>query len=997
MSQPADTGSADQDRQERHPVDLLADEFASRLRVGETPSVDEYVQRHPGLAAEIRAVFPTIARIEKASRQQLSGDPSAWSREGRVPRQPTPPPERIGDFQIIRQLGEGGMGIVYEALQTSLHRHVALKVISPLISQSPKQLARFEREAATAARLHHTNIVPVFGSGEENGVHYYAMQLIEGVPLHVAVKQLKKSGTFDFVSTASDFLNHDPASGPALPDHHSIESSGQSPRSIDGDVPSSTNQGTAEIQLAGTVTSSSWSGDWRFPGSVGSDGKRKASYQKTVCQCVADIADALQYAHEQGVLHRDIKPSNLLLDRQGTVWITDFGLAKFDGHDEITRTGDMVGTLRYMAPEQFSGEGDARSDICSLGLTLYELLILQPAYSETRSARLMKLKTEQAPPAPSHFDPAIPRDLDTIVVKACTLSPEHRYQTAGEFRDDLIRFIEGRPILARRTGTLEQCWRWSRRNPLIASLTVISLALLVTVAVVSILANQATRAALRDKDLEFRRAETSKIAAQQALQVANAQKRLADANFSVAIRAFEEIMANISRRGIPHGIAIEVEQEEVRSFETSLTQSDVEVLETLLGFFAEFATQNKADLSFQSALALQRVAEIQKSLGRLSEAEETFEQAMANFRDLDTDKISPAENHLVQMKMLNEMSYCANRRGDLDQAEEYLRRAAAIFHSNPQKTPELLLEYARSRNIFTSMYTRVGYVIHRQAIPSRPPRDVRGRSSNSWLFGRPPNRARPERPRFKVSTDRLDARKRKEIREANEQALEILSELIESDADHSSYQLELSRAFQDRVRLNRRTRTAREAFEKAKSILEDLVDKHPGNPAYRFELADLLCHLEKSGAGDSNPYAATRVARELVDSWPNVSEYQALYADAQARTAMQRSPEKPGNRRRLEASVDIYRELVSRYPDYFAYKINFSQYLIFLGSQYAASDQPDRAEPFFLEAEACLESLQADGGNDSIIGTVTAELTKARARTALNQQSPPGQATQSLD
>ena len=171
---------------------------------------------------------------------------------------------------------------------------------------------------------------------------------------------------------------------------------------------------------------------------------------------------------------------------------------------------------------------------------------------------------------------------------------------------------------------------------------------------------------------------------------------------------------------------------------------------------------------------------------------------------------------------------------------------------------------------------------------------------------------------------------------------------------------------------------AAQAFEEAKKILEKLVDKHPNNPAYRFELADLLCNLEKTKYSFSNPVAAARVAKELVDKWPTVSEYQALYANAQARSVIQRLDNRPSNRKRLEDSVGIYRELVSKYPDYFAYKINFSQYLIILATQYALAGESDKAESFFLEAESCLETMESDEENGALIKSINAELKAAR-------------------
>jgi WD40 repeat protein/Flp pilus assembly protein TadD len=192
-------------------------------------------------------------------------------------------------------------------------------------------------------------------------------------------------------------------------------------------------------------------------------------FYRSVARIGQQAAQGLAYAHARGIVHRDIKPSNLLLDAAGVVWITDFGLAKAE-NDGLTRTGDILGTLRYMAPERFRGEGDSRADVYALGLTLYEMLTLRPAFDAHDRLKLIEqIKTEE-PRHPRTLDPRIPRDLETIILKAIDKDPKRRYATAEALAQDLQRFIEDRPVLARRSSVVERAWRTCKRNPLASTL-----------------------------------------------------------------------------------------------------------------------------------------------------------------------------------------------------------------------------------------------------------------------------------------------------------------------------------------------------------------------------------------------------------------------------------------------------------------------------------------------------------------------------------------------
>ncbi|MGH7172862.1 MAG: protein kinase domain-containing protein, partial [Gemmataceae bacterium] len=481
-------------------LNRLADEFAARHRQGERPSLEEYNQRHPELADDIRKFFPAMVRMEqiKDDRRDVP-EPAAG---------PLPALGRLGDYRIIREIGRGGMGVVYEAEQVSLGRHVALKVLPQQRLADAHTRHRFEREAKAAARLHHTNIVPVFGVGEYEGLPYYAMQYIQGLGLDQVLeelKQLQPVGHVYNVPLSARHVRNVPHGEVSAADVARLLMTGEFvPAAAEADMPAVVLDRTVD-EAAGTPirapagvhapstsrlaeASALSSSSVVLPGAARSAGQKPFTYWQSVALIGAQVADALDYAHRQGVQHRDIKPSNLLLDTCGTVWVTDFGLARADNEDHLTQTGDIVGTLRYMPPEAFEGKTDARSDIYSLGLTLYELLALRPAFDAGDRHRLIKQVTTAEAPRLDALNPAIPRDLVTIVGKATDREPGRRYATAGELAADLQRFVADEPILARRQTQLERYWRWARRNPGIAVLGGVLTAVLVAVTVASLLA-----------------------------------------------------------------------------------------------------------------------------------------------------------------------------------------------------------------------------------------------------------------------------------------------------------------------------------------------------------------------------------------------------------------------------------------------------------------------------------------------------------------------------
>ena len=448
----------------------LAEEFADRQRRGERPSLGEYTDRYPHLAEQIRDLFPALAMMEevKEEREAVS-EPAAAG--------PLPALVRLGDYRIIREIGRGGMGVVYEAEQVSLGRHVALKVLPPQLLVDARTRQRFEREARAAARLHHTNIVPVFGVGEHEGIPYYAMQFIPGLPLDAVLDELKR------LPGSGALAGPVPASGVATSprDLSAVEAarsllSGQfqaAPAPTVDESPAAVVAAAGPARLSDTVERSSSS--LVLPGqsadaALSSTGKR--TYWCSVANLGVQLANALEYAHKQGVIHRDLKPSNLLLAPTGRLSLTDFGLARVLEQPGMTLSGEFVGTPAYMSPEQITAGRiplDHRTDIYSLGATLYELLTLEPPHQGKSREQVLAEIVQKEPKPPRRVQKMVPLDLETICLKCLEKDPDRRYQTAGELAEDLRRYVNRFAILARRAGPVQRLVKWVRRRPAVAA------------------------------------------------------------------------------------------------------------------------------------------------------------------------------------------------------------------------------------------------------------------------------------------------------------------------------------------------------------------------------------------------------------------------------------------------------------------------------------------------------------------------------------------------
>jgi tetratricopeptide (TPR) repeat protein len=646
-------------------IDLLAEEFAARCRRGEQPSVSEYAARHPEHAERIRAVLPAVALMEQLKRHRENPEEASAGFAADAADQAgaaAPPVERLGDLRIVREIGRGGMGIVYEAVQETLDRRVAVKLLPRHSFLNPRTLRRFGREAQAVAQLHHPHIVPVFGVGEQDGLHYYFMQLIAGRGLHQVIRALRHGRSVEQALEPAGTTRAAEAGEPAVCD-------------------------SAEVR-----------------------GRLDDRYWRFAARVARDVAEALEYAHGQGVLHRDIKPANLLLDDQGTVWVTDFGLAKLAQQGDLTATGDIIGTLQYMAPEGLQGESDARSDVYGLGMTLYEMITLEPPFEESNPSRLIRRVGEDQPVRPRKRNPAIPRDLETIVLKATARDPGGRYPTAQAMADDLARFLDDRPIAARRATLTERCTRWCRRNKALAALGATALASLVFAAVVGWVGYATTRKAL-ESELQRRRE-------------AEAATRRADANVALSLSALEEIFNNLtpsplgpsfgpagSRLGGPPNDPLRPTPGPPPGRGRGFDNGQTALLQSILGFYDRFAALNETNaiLKREAAKAHRRIGDLRQRLGQRDAASAAFGRSAALFEALaDEFPDSPDDRHALAETLIVEDPH-SNAPEALQAALTRWQRARAIEQELASEFPDKV-EYVNASALIEG---RLGTVLDR--------------------------------------------------------------------------------------------------------------------------------------------------------------------------------------------------------------------------------------------------------------------------------------------
>ena len=954
---------------DRDPLELLAAEFTDRCRHGERPSIDDYAQRHPELAEEIRELFPTIAAIEQvksASPGQTGGGPV----RGGVSL------ERLGDFHIIRELGRGGMGIVYEAEQESLGRRVALKVLPRQLLLDPEQLKRFEHEARTAAGLHHTNIVPIFGVGVHDGYHYFVMQYIRGVGLDVVLRELRRM--FRSTGARAASAPSEPASGATRTAIDAVsvarslarDASQHSAPGVAGlGTPSASTDLTLQCDgVRGRTQADQQSGRSSIEAEprLGTSSRPQIgpAYWRSIARIALQVADALEYAHAQGTLHRDIKPGNLLIDADGTVWVADFGLAKALDQNGVTQTGSVAGTWRYMAPEQFTGNADARSDVYSLGLTVYELATLRPAFSETSRTTLLNAITHGAPAAPRQLCPGMPRDLETIILKSIARDLSARYASAGAFATDLRRFLEDRPILARRAMLPERLWRWSRRNPALATLSGTAATLLIAVAAIATVAYVHTRQA--------------NVQVRSALAGEQTQRLKAEATAKLASEALDTIFEQFAptRTGVATtitvdgsaGTQIEVPIQPVLSPETAT------LLEHMLEFYRRLAAQESADptIRLKIAEANRRVGDIHYRLGHFEDAKAAYTQTIQLFEQLEANSGATSTSRLELARVYNELGTILIAQERSQEGRTSLQKAQALLEalqSAPSNSPAVRFELARSCFLLARA--------PRPPIPTPPRREPEQ--------GPPPERTPPPRPGVRGPAGpareppdtppppRGDQDGERD--EARQKAINLLTELGVAYPEVPEYRHLLALCYRDLPALGRLAPDdhpgPRDAVTQAIAILKQLVDDFPAVPEYRYDLSEtyamaavpaLCVGPDPLAVEEQRLRAALEISEQLVAERPNIPAYVVSQVHIRLRFAdfLRRRNQPDTAEDQLKRAQALQVSLAQRLSDVPSHKVFVAVVEGALGRLLRDRGRLDEARSHFEAAVAILDKLPDD-------------------------------------
>ncbi len=896
-------------------IDTIAEEFSRALRGGGSPTIEDYAQRYPACAEEIRELFPAIFALEQAKSDVRDATPAG----GDGPAIPV----RLGDFEIRREIGRGGMAVVFEARQESLDRIVALKVLPPTLLDDPTRRERFEREAKLAAGLHHTNIVPVFGVGMQDGHHYFVMQRIRGVGLNALFGALlQERHPPRRPQDWSKLVHAELQSGTSLDagrGNHASQSPDQTTRTTFD--PTGSDLSTVRRATTGNPPAAT-----------------NVAYWRGLARLLAQAADGLAFAHEQGVLHRDIKPANLLLDQNGTLWIADFGLAAHL-EDEAMRT-DVAGTLRYMAPERFDGRGEPRSDVYGLGVTLFEFATLRPAFGDVSHRREFKAHVRQGLPRAKRLVPSMPDDLDAILRRATAVNLEERYPSAAELRDDLLHFADDLPVSARPISSIERLSRWARRNRALAASSAAAAILLLSIAMI------ATMAYMR-----VRNAEADTLAA---LAGETRQRQRAETNLSVAESVLDTIFNGLAPRGLADSGGMEESNETSEVIPAgidaavSVSRENAALLGHLLDFYRRLSTQEgkSKSLMLKTADAQRRLGEIHERLGQLTQAEAAFRAAIDTLQALSKGDGPSPRVLLPSMECRNELAQLLIRANRGREAASLLQEVQADLARtvSGSRNRQFAFELAKSHYLFSRT---IG--LARAGDPSnRGPR----RAADSRPIGE--RAATPETADRRRQMQEIAVERRKHLRDA----VDLLSGMVSDDPGSAAarqllgYCLRGMRAGGPSEAGDERGENQQRAIE----IFEQLVRDFPARPEYQLDLAETYA-TARGGAVADRWEKAVNILEKLAREYPASPEYAAALAQTLFRSSFGRDRAGFDACALVTRAATLQDELARRFPEDSGYAVASLNYDLEAARRLEREEELESALQYLERALARYSSL----------------------------------------
>lgn len=809
---------------------------------------------------------------------------------------------RIGEYELLGELGRGGMGVVYLARQMSLDRLVALKVLPFASALEGRQIERFRNEARAAALIPHPNIASVYAVGSEKGIHFYAMQYVDGKGLEHFVPDESKG----------DWAGDDAAESDRITERPRVDAHGREQRH---DASGSRTQ----MPRPDYAVDEQW---LSRPGT--------AEQARQVARVGVQVAEALQQAHEYGVIHRDIKPSNLLVDRQGKVWITDFGLALVQSDARVTQTGDIVGTLRYMSPEQALGMDrilGERTDLYSLGVTLYELAGQQLAFpGEDRNEILQKIAVDD-PVSLRRFAPSVPIDLETIVMKAMAKLPEHRYASARDLADDLKNFLEGRPITARPASLAERWTKWARRHrAMVNAGLACSFAMLIVLALTTFLvlasnrhlataheetrlANGRLRQALADSEDSRRQAKESLERARTHFQQARQVVDLFGTRYSEALQSLpgaESLRWRVLRDTLDYYQRFVTHADDDPQFkrDMAVTHTKMAGMHKRLGDVAEalndygrarqllenLVKEQPGSAGRQADLATcdSNIGLILGERGQIDEARQAYGRAIERQRALVAAHAEEAKHRADLAVTLNNLALLESQSGNVEAAGRLFAEAAQLEETLVQREPGNV-EYLARRAVSLSNRS--------QLAAARDPAGATALCAEAIAIQRRLMELQPgaAEQRYELALSyqnlgslQLATRDLAGAESACERAISLLDDLSAATPTVVKYRFQAAvcrnNLGQILMRLDRPA-DARDRFRRAGDALNELTSGHPDNPAFQNGLGGVLNNL--AGAlrklGDlPSAELAYRTAidhqRRAVELAPGVARYRSFLA-----------------------------------------------------------------------------------------------------------------------